>query len=372
MAKKKINANDASFEELYELPGISKKTAKIMLNERPFESLSDIEDLLKENGVKKIKEIISNLTVEEIEGLDEYEEMVISDEEEVSREPHKFKVQDWSGSATLFDRLRFRHWLQRNLQISEGRSRLVTQNIETDFAFREVVSPQELVIKASRLAIHLPYSMRDANTLAFYSPAMMTPVLGSGLMAGMSVPGVSEAAEGLGKFIGFIKDYYGGDWREDNGGTKLTLESGGGLLFGDDGTAPHFDAYFNKRITCCNPKLGGKGVKIRFSFHMTDDSGNLGNDSGVDEIEVAAFDELKSGKVVKHTLGKAKLKEKDSDKTEDGIVKKKYKVCVPCRLIKDGIVQLMMMVKDHDDNRQIQFYFVPIPKSIQGDCCKGD
>ena len=363
-----LNANTASFEELHSLPGLSKKNAKLLMNARPFDSLEAIGAFLQELGIKKWQDVLSNLYLEEDD--EDFEDMFDDDpQDDIVLDPlPTFQVEEWAGTASDFDPLRFRRWLQRHLMLSEGRSRSVTKHIQSDFAYRDKVRPQELITTASRLAINLPYSMRDANKLAFYSPAMLSPIMASGsVLAG--IPGLDKAGDIFAKIVDFVKAYYGGDWRVDNGGNKLTLETGGGLLFGDDGTAPHFDMRFYK-ITCCKPKLGGKGVRISFKLNMTDDSGNLGNDSGVAEAEVAVFEETPGGKLTKHTVGKKKFNEKTSDKTEDATVKKKYSVCIPCRLIKDGKVNLMTIVKDHDDNRQIQFYMVPIPEEKIKKCCK--
>ena len=281
-----------------------------------------------------------------------------------------FKVRDWSGKDSMFNPRRFQLWLRTNLDISKGRARRVVYELQREFRNSRIVESKDLILKASRLALQLPYSRKDLLNLPVFGESVM-PQVGVGDAIGVA-GGLAE--EG----IDLLSDYYGGQWQQEDGGTKETKETGGGLFFGDDGTAPHLDFGWAKPLGCCEYR-GVPAINVPIKISVTDDSDNLGNDSGVDTVEISAYDPMPNGKASRTTLGKWDFdywedsndedEETPAEVTEDEKVEWEDEICIPCNYIERGRARLKILVKDKDDNKQIEYKTIVFNPNTVDKCC---
>lgn len=155
-------------------------------------------------------------------------------------------------------------------------------------------------------------------------------------------------------------------------GTSAVIEAGGAW---DDGYAPTIrDGKMSVSLApvegnnCCTTGLGGRGIRTRVVFEVTDNTGPwYSNDSGVVSTELSVVIGEGENRALK-SLGRKDYTSAEEAATEDGFMREEREVCVPCAAVKNGVIYFVLKIVDDDGNSRMIVQPEPVGAAA-ANCC---
>lgn len=265
------------------------------------------------------------------------------------------KVKDWNGEDVSFDETMTTEWLAKSFKLPRSIAREVARRV-SDRLGDQTVEMRELFVLGARLSIQ-----EVARFKGFPNSARGAPPI----LAALDPATLAGAA---GKVIEILAGQFAkGGWEDEGTAEGFKKEFGSGFFFGDDATAPRVIRATTAKLDCCPPG-GPKGVKLTVKVRVTDDSGSLGNDSGVRKIRVVVLDSRNPGFFTDDGAAEKILLKDDSARTEDDELDVELEVCIPCVFIVNKIAYLGIRVTDNDDNERFVVRTFDVSSKVDT-CC---